>query len=220
MEEKNTVIEIEDRYGDICFGDSSKFSPSERRPQGFVNIFEVDKNGNKELVGKSNLVLYQGREIVASRMFDLQNPNISASPNEFIGWFGLGSGGAPVGNPFIPNPPNSTDTDLTTPIMINPTDATCGDFNITLEGYTKHPFDSVNFQQDSNNSNKYLVIQVLTTMGLDDGVGQLMNEAGLFTAASSAPGYSGTFHLFAKVTFPTIYKSDTRELLFVWYLYV
>jgi hypothetical protein len=57
-------------------------------------------------------------------------------------------------------------------------------------------------------------------MGLDDGVGQLMNEAGLFTAASSAPGYSGTFHLFAKVTFPTIYKSDTRELLFVWYLYV
>lgn len=219
MDEKTVVIEVKDRYGE-CLSDASRLVQNEKRPKGFVHIYELDKDGVKKLVQKSNLVLYQGREIVASHMFNIQNPNITASPNEFICWFGLGSGGAPEGNPFVPNPPSSTDIELSTPVMINATDSTCAGFVVGLGGYTKHPFDTITFQQDPYNSDRYLIIQVLTTMGLDDAVGKTVNEAGLYTANSAAGGYGGEFHLFARVTFPSIYKSDTRELLFVWYLYV
>ena len=220
MDEKNMIVEVEDRYGEYCFADSTKVVADERRPRGVVNIFEVEEDGTKKLIEKSNLVLYQGREVVASSMFGVQNPFITATPNEQISWFGLGTGGAPSGSPFDPIPPNSTDTDLNSAIMINATDSTCAGYSSILSGYTKHPFDSVIYQPDPANNNAYLIVQVVTTIGLDDAVGQQINEAGLYAAASAAGGYAGAFHLFAKVTFPTIYKSNTRELLFVWYLYV
>ena len=66
----------------------------------------------------------------------------------------------------------------------------------------------------------WLVLKITTTAGIDDANDERLSEAGLFTAESNAGGYSGTFTLFARVTFPTIIKDSTRRLIFVWYLYV
>jgi hypothetical protein len=104
--------------------------------------------------------------------------------------------------------------------MINATDITYADYRVSPDaGYYKHPFDSLTFEQDADNYNYWLIIRVATTLGTDDGNGFNINEAGLFTATSSAGGHAGNFNLYARVTFPTIVKTSARQLLFVWYVY-
>lgn len=217
--EKDLLIKIEDRYCE-CMKDSigHRHEKKKNTPSGYVQIYEIDENGTKKLVGKSNLVVYLGREWLATRIFNVSNPLVDPEPSEWICWFGLGTGGALPGDPFDPIPPTNLDTDLDTPVGINATDSTCGDFHDGF--YFKHPLDIVKFEQDSENENKYLIIRAEITISNDDANGNNLSEAGLFTAASSSGGYAGPFHMYARVTFPTITKSVTRQLLFVWYIYV
>lgn len=218
--EEITVV-VNDNYGNMCVRDSISNKPVEgdRKPLGHVEVYEL-KDGKKKLLEKSNLVVYQGREWIAERIFNTDNANISSGPTEFICWFGLGSGGAPIGDPLNPTTPTSLDTDLDTELPIHASDGNCADFR--TGNYYKHPFDTVGFQQDPANSNKWLISKVTITIGTDDANGagsQNLNEAGLFFAASDAGGYSGTFFMFSRVTFPTLYKDDTRQLVFMWYIY-
>jgi len=217
--EKNLLIKIEDRYRE-CMRDSigSRQERKKNTPSGYVQIYEIDENGGRILVGKSNLVVYLGREWLATRIFNVSNPLVDPEPSEWISWFGVGTGGVLPGDPFDPIPPTNLDTDLDTPVGINATDATCGDFHDGF--YFKHPLDNVKFEKDSENEDRYLIIRVEITISNDDANGNNLSEAGLFTAASSSGGYSGPFHMYARVTFPTITKSVTRQLLFVWYIYV
>ncbi len=225
MDNKKTfIIESFDSYGDQCFIDSAnKDVKSKRSPQGYVEIFEQDINGDKQLVGKSNLVLYKGREWLASRAFNLDNTSIAATNNEFISWFGLGSGGTMAGDPLVPVPPTNNDTDLTAPIMINLTDTACADYQDTgieeTTGYYKHPFDSITFEEDNANDNAFLVCKVITTVEANDANNSLLSEAGLFTSESKLGDFEGPFNIFARITFPTIVKSEDRRLIFVWYIY-
>ena len=77
------LIEIEERYGDVCFQDGINVSGSKKRnPQGFVKIFEVDEDNKKQLVGKSNLVVYLGRETLAQLLTNINNSNIVQDRNE------------------------------------------------------------------------------------------------------------------------------------------
>lgn len=224
QKDKNVFsIEAHDKWelGDKINNDLKNEHLKERGMRGWVEIYEV-KDGNKELISKNNLVVYQGRAWAATRIFNTENAEVVTDKDEFICWFGLGSGGTPEGDPFTPNSPTNLDTDLSTPVGISQTDATCADF---YDGwYHKHPFDSVAFEQDPDNSLKYLIVKVTTTIGVEDANGstgtQLINEAGLFSSLSAAGGYSGDFHLFARVTFPTIAKDNSRQLLFIWYIYV
>ena len=222
-DEKDMVIRVTDKYGD-CLSDWTCMNPELKeiqRPKGFVEIFEVDKD-TKKLIGKSNLVVYLGRQWLISSALRTPNTMITPTEEEFICWFGLGTGGCPIGDPLNPVAPTVNDTSLDNEIMINASDATCGDYRITpVTGYYKHPFDSVSFEQDADNYNTWLIARVATTIGPSDGNGYNLNEAGLFTAESSVGGYSGVdkFHLYARVTFPTIVKSSSRQLLFIWYLY-
>ena len=218
MEEIKVVIN--DNYGDECLKDSVVNRPvDERKPTGFVEIYEL-KNGKKKLIAKSNLVVYQGREWIAERILNTNNASTSTGPTEFISWFGLGSGGTPIGDPLNPTTPVSTDTNLDTEVPISPSDANCGD--LRLGNYYKHPFDTIEFQQDPTNSDKWLVVKITTTIGTNDANGggsQNLNEAGLFVAASDAGGYSGDFFIFSRVTFATLVKSISRQLVFIWYIY-
>ena len=220
-DEKNMLIQIKDKYGD-CLSDSSMGTKSKKdkeRPKGFVEIFEVDELA-KKLIAKSNLVVLQGREGLLSSAFRTANPNITPIGDEFICWFGLGDGGCPIGDPLNPTAPTVMDTDLVSPIMINASDSTCGDWRVTpVEGYYKHPFDSVGFEQDPDNYNTWLIGIVSTTISNDDANGYNLNEAGLYSASQSSGSYSGNFYLYARVTFPTIVKTNARQLLFVWYVY-
>jgi len=178
---------------------------------------------------------------------------VAGNENHFLCWFGLGQGAADTecspgsGDVFAPEPPSNEDKELLCPVMINTTDASSADFHeindpdypgadcqgtgglYPATGYYKHPFNSVSFEQDNLNDNKWMVIKVTTIIGIDDanGVavgGQALNEAGLYTAESNVGGYgfkdSTKFALFARVTFPTLLKDSTRRLQFVWYLFV
>lgn len=215
---KTTEVVIEDHYGDECLGDSfNKGRSSERRPQGQVHVYEIDDKGKRELVDKSNLVVYNGREILAQMLVRENNSSSANAPDakdHFLCWFGLGSGGVVPASPLIPVPPTLTNTNLNTPVVINAADSTAAD-----SGY-KHPFDNIEFERDPLNDDKWLVLKVTVTIGVDDANGSQISEAGLFTAVSDAGGWAGDFYLFARVTFSSIVKTSDRRLVFVWYLYV
>lgn len=220
-EKKDMIVKVTDFYSD-CLSDkiNNNKRPDNSRPQGFVEIFELTEDNKKKLLGKHNLVVYLGREWLISRAFNLKNEYIDPDESEFICWFGVGDGGAPIGDPFDPTSPTLLDSDLSNPVMINASDSTCSDYRLTPDvGYYKHPFDSLNFEQDSDNYNRWLIIRVVTTLGADDANGFNINEIGLFTAASDSGGYSGPFNLYARTTFPTISKIASRQLIFVWYVY-
>ena len=219
MDEKTTIVDITDKYGDQCLADTFQAGKKEDRakPEGFVEVYDVLPDGSKKLIGKNNLVLYQGREYIAERIFNVENASTSTDKDHFISWFGLGEGGAPVGDPLNPDSPVSTDTDLDTEIPINATDTACADFR--SGSYWKHPFDNIVFEQDGNNNNEWLIVKVTTTIGSDDSNGYNLNEAGLYLSASSSGGHGVPFYLFSRVTFPTIVKDSSRQLMFVWYIY-
>jgi hypothetical protein len=214
---KTTEVEVHDHYGDECLGDSiNRGMSSERRPAGEVHVYEIDDNGKRKLVQKSNLVVYNGREALAQLLIKQNNSSSLYAPNakdHFLSWFGLGNGGVVPADPLDPVPPVLTDTNLSSPVIINSTDSTAAD-----SGY-KHPFDQMEFERDPLNDDKWIIIKVTVTIGVDDANGEQISEAGLFTAPV-APGDVGPFYLFARVTFSSIVKTADRRLVFVWYLYV
>ncbi len=229
---KTTEIEIRDFYGDKCLGDSVRADGGGVRgkPEGYVEIYEEDDKGKRQLVGRHNLVLYQGREQLAQRMVNANNPLATAanSKDEFITWFGLGDGGVLPADPFDPIPPILTDTELYSLAMINATDSSAADYHVVdathpEEGYYKIPFDAIpDFEPDSMNDDNYLVIKITVTVNINDANNYQLSEAGLYTAESSAGGMANTgpFHLFARVTFPSLVKTSDRRLIFRWFLYV
>jgi len=229
MDKKIETIEVvaKDVYGDNCLKDSlnSRGDHGKRSPQGYVEIYEVDDSGNKQLVGKHNLVLYIGREWLAQRIVNFDNVNVTATREEYISWFGLGDGGVIPGDPLNPAPPVLTDTALNSEVMITAVDSSAADYHVPdsshpEEGYYKIPFDSIEFEQDNLNDDRWLVIKIITTIGANYANDKQLSEAGLFTAESNLGGYSGNFTIFSRVTFPSIVKTSDRRLIFTWFLYV
>jgi hypothetical protein len=219
-------IVASDYYGESCLGDSLNRNEShERRPRGEVEIYEVTKDGNKKLVRKSNLVVYLGREILAQILTRKNNTNVYSAKDHFLCWFGLGDGGVLPADPFTPVPPANENDDLESRVMINATDSSAADYHIVSpgypkEGYYKVPFDSLTFERDIYNDGRWLVFRIQVTIGVDDANGEALSEAGLFTAESSTGGWSGDFHLFSRVTFPSLIKDENRRFIITWYLYV
>lgn len=221
---KTLEIQIRDHYGE-CLNDSvNKRCLDRGTPKGFVEIYDVLDNGEKKLISKNNLVLYSGREWLAARAFNLANPSIVPTKDEFISWLGLGDGGVIPGDPFNPSPPVITDLDLSSRVMINPTDASCADYHVITPGYPedgfyKKPFESVEFEADILNNDKYLITKITIPVASSDANGKQLSEAALFTSESSVGGYMGPFNIFARVTFPSIVKTSDRRLIFAWFLY-
>ena len=241
MDKKNRdhIIEAIEYYGDECLNDLLNTPQSfDRRPRGEVHIFELKDGKQKELLYKSNLVVYDARETIVQRMLNTDNPNFSGDSTKptkdcFLCWFGLGEGGVQAGDPLTPIPPVITDNYLNSPIPISDsTSSMYADFHYAGEtrpdGWTysatgsyKKQFDvgGITFEQDELNANKYLIAKISTTIDSDEANGYLISEAGLFTAESSLGGYTGPFILYARITFPTIVKTSEGRLLFSWYLY-
>ena len=220
MEEKNNkdlVIKIKDDCS-FCFSDKvGDGSSKPRSPQGYVEIYEQERDKEKQLVGKHNLVVNMGREWLLTRAFNTNNASITSDRAEFICWLGLGNDGAISGDPFNPIPPTNLDTDLASEVPISTEDVNCGDYHDGA--YYKHPFDSLTFTQDIDNDNSYLILELVTTVGFDDANDYILNEAGLFTNLTNVGGASAPFHLYSRVTFPSSAKDSSRQLIFVWYIY-
>lgn len=224
---KDIEVIAEEHYGDNCLGDAVFTSNGQdRRPQGRVEIWELDEKGNKEkLLNKSNLIVYLGREMLVQRLFDASNASATPTKDEFLYWIGFGSGGVRPADPLVPTPPVLTDTDLNSLVMISATDSSAADYHVAggnypETGYYKYPFDNVEFERDYNNEDKWLIGKITTTLGTALANGQQISEAGLYTAESRNPGYNGQFSLFARVTFPTLIKTSDRRIVFIWYIYV
>ena len=215
---EETVIIIKDNYGESCLSDKlNRKGKKDRKPAGYVEIYEKDEKGEDKLLGKENLVLYQGREWLITRAFNFANGSIGPVPSEYICWFGLGDGGCYGYDPLVPIPPENLDTELNHVIPINTIDTSYADYHDGA--YHKMPVGTIIYEQDSDNDNKYLIAQIVTTVGNDDGNGFSLSEVGMYTASSNTGGYVGPFHLYAKATFPSILKSSSRVLIFVWYVY-
>jgi hypothetical protein len=235
---RDTKILIRESYGDNCLVDRVNVNkPASRRPQGEVYIYEQSDGGKEELVHKSNLVVYLGREMLAQRLVNVSNALVTSTKDEFVSWFGVGDGGVTPADPLDPTPPINNDVFLYSPAMISDTTSaiyadphTAGDiravdsFAYPSTGFYKKIFDTdtneVVFETDNLNDDKYLIIKITTTIGINDANGEQLSEAGLFSAASGTGGYSGHFNLFARVTYPSLIKTADRRLIFVWYLYV
>jgi len=211
-------IIAKDFYGDNCLNDSVIKVTGPRRPKGWVEIYEIDEHNQSKKLGKFNLVVYQGRELIAQRMFYTDNSQAITSPDEYISWFGIGSGGVNVGDPYNPSSPISTDRNLNNEIPISAIDTTCGDFHDGF--YWKKPIESITFEQDQYNDNAWLIVKTISRVSLGDANGSHISEAALFSAAGGPiPNHSGPFHMFSKITFPDVVKVNTRQLLFIWYIY-
>jgi len=218
MKKETTIIKAEDHYGDHCLSDAlCNKRDNKVGPKGYVEIYERDAYGNENMIGKSNLIVYNARELIAQKIVNMVNSLAGPDLNEYLCWFGVGDGGANPGDPFNPNPPLNRDSGLYNDIPISATDATCADYHGGF--FYKAPIDEITFEQDPLNENAWLILRTITTLGMQRSVGYQINEAGLFTALSNVPGYSGPFNLFARITFPTLVKTDTRELVFIWYLF-
>lgn len=221
-----TLIEARDVYGDKCLVDQMNNSTSHlRKPEGEVHVFDVTDNGQKKLLHKSNLVLYLGREMLAQRLVNTENINVTPTKDEYVSWFGIGDGGVRPADPLDPVPPINDDDALYSNVMISDSTASYGDYHTAggdypETGFYKKRLDVVEFERDVLNESKWLVIKIQVTIGVNDANGHQLSEAGLFSAESEVPGYSGQFSLFARITFPSLIKTVDRRLLFVWYLYV
>ena len=224
---KDTVIEVKDFYGDKCLIDQVNTNISQyRRPQGEVHIFEVNEDGKQELIKKTNLVVYLGREMLAQRLVNSNNSYVTPTKDEYVSWFCLGDGGVRPADPLDPVPPIMDDTALYSPIpMSDTTSSLYADYHSAggtypANGFYAKSFDEILFRTDNLNDDRYLILQITTTIGVNDANGYQLSEAGLFSAESGSGGYSGQFSLFARVTFPSLIKTSDRRLIFVWYLYV
>ena len=84
--EKDLLICIEDKYGECCFNDSCnvKIDGNRRKPQGVVEIYEVDKDGTKKLYERNNLVVYEARKLVATKIINTNSPHINPDKDEFL----------------------------------------------------------------------------------------------------------------------------------------
>ncbi len=244
---KTTIIKAEDKYSE-CIGDSCfTEKPVRSRPKGFVEVYDLDSNVNlskfknknlnkflkekgnhlgtfnteEPIVKKDNLIVYDGREWLATKMFNLDNASIPSTKEQSIYWFGIGSGGAPEIDPLVPTVPEPADSDLNDSIMINVDTVNYGDYRSYPDiGHYKKRFEAVDFQEDVNYDNRQIIIQTTIVISGNDANGNVINEAGLFLAESDADEYSGDFTLFSRITFSSILKTDNRQLVFIWYIYV
>ncbi len=229
MDKDQIIIKSKEMYGDVI-RDSNTRQIVQRSPRGFVEIYSRGEDGLIKEVSKSNLIILQGRELIGQLLTNVLNNNAISKNGEHIYWLGLGVGGANPATPFSPIPPTELDTDLYDEVPISSDDSTnCTDLTTLLNGrtgYFKHKIDQVEFEVDGANNNAYLITKLTTTIGISDAIGTpewAISEAGLFTSLDNITGqnrgYNGGYHLFARITFPSVIKTSTRELIFLWYLY-
>jgi len=177
------------------------------RPRGRVQIYDVDKNGNKTLLqDTSNLIVFLGRNWVMKRVFTQSTrtppvgpPYYSDDKDLYINWFGVGTKGCSPADVLLPIAPLLSDTHLNQnvpgelPSIIDPSTTTNPrSLNLSTSEYYRRilPIDgiavSVTYIEDPENQGQYLIAQISTTLTETECNGDLgtlytdISEAGLF----------------------------------------
>jgi len=190
---------------------------------GFVTI--IDKETGETIInkarftklpnvkGKSNKILYSGREVAAQRMFNIDRVQGSGEKDLFIHWIGIGSGGADSANCSNPIEPTSSDTGLVTPITLDASNPNYADVG------KKKAFDSVEFLPDRENDNRFLLVKITVTIDFTDANNHPINEAVLYLSDDTNPITANKFVPWARVTFSTISKHSRRAYQLIWYVF-
>jgi hypothetical protein len=216
--------------------------------KGRVVIHGRDKGEQnfKLITDKSNLIVYRGRNWLMSRAFGMDMAT-GVRPdwyNRTIKWFGIGTGGTPVGgDPLDIASPELVDCSLAAhedigglsymettdggyqykafdggyPLFIHDPDVPVGPEVLCTDDLTTDPVDGLDYYGDN-----YLVglIQVTLDSTEGNGSGYLdLNEVGLFCSETQAGYLDADINIFARCTFSTIRKSSARELIFTWYIF-
>lgn len=219
---ENVTVQIHDKLTRL----KDRLTTKDKRPKGRVQIFEKNDDGTlTKIEDTNNLIVYNGREWLIQRATNqLLSGWPVTSPQHYISWFGLGTGGAGA-NLLIPIVPIVTDFQLNQEIVINSLDP-----NLPNSGKL-HPFSTIEFIEDTANNNRFLIASITTVIskteanGPSNGSGPSdyydLNEAALYTSNSNDKSafILSTLKLFARVTFSTIRKNVNRSLVFVWYIY-
>ena len=224
IKKKPMVLAIADNesknmWDKVSVSDSGSESLKPRK--GFVQI--IDKKTGEYLVkdkpcefggtGKNNLIVWQGREIIPQVLFDKNRVLDSGEKDLRVRWLSIGSGGADAVTPFNPIAPSTDNTQLVSESIIDNTNP------LYADGGRKKPFDSVTFEQDAENDNKYLIAKVTTTLLYQDAIGTKLNEMALWLSETDDPLTASTFKMLARVTTSTIELDADRELIVLWYIY-
>ena len=223
-EDENMIIKIKDRFPRL--EDRLTTNNKDKRPKGRVQIFDKNDDGTlTKIEDTHNLVVYNGREWLIQRAVNKALDSwLPTSPQHYISWFGLGTGGAGA-NILIPIVPNIADYQLNQQVVINALDP-----DLPNSGKL-HPFDGIEFIEDPAYNNRFLIVAITTDIakteanGPNNGSGPSdyydLNESGLYTSNSNDKDLLdlNTVKLFARVTFSTIRKNINRSLVFVWYIY-
>jgi hypothetical protein len=204
----------------MCITETPDLSMGKPR-KGFVSI--IDKETGEYLIknkkcefggtGKENLIVWNGREIIPQVLFHQDRNTGSLQKDLRIWWLSTGIGGADPINVLDPIAPDSPDVALNNEIVIDAANINYADLG------KKKPFDSVSFEQDDENDNRFLITRVTTTILYEEANINDLNEAALWLSNSDDPNLATTFELFARVTFSTVRKHENRELIILWYIY-
>jgi len=180
-----------------------------KNPEDKIVVGLVDIYKNNNLIERThNLVVYNGREYLASKSFNL---------GDYKDWnithFAVGSGGTDSNDPTVKNGPEDNDTDLYHPLTLNKNNP-----HYLNDGKLK-PIDSNNIQilTDSNTENHRTLVQVkleiIANQEPDLQLPAKINEAGLYYTKDN------NFRLFAHTTFLDKYLEENDTLTIIWRLF-
>lgn len=195
--------------------------------KGKIEIFEE----NKKIEETTNVVVFSGREWLAQRAFGTVNvnTNYNSGVDWTISYVAFGQGGA-TSDILTPSPAESVDEGLKSPVMLNKNESNY----LTVESDTpnwqlKSIENRFDYDEDSANLNRQLIVSINNTLLKTDANGPDsdnptyydINEIGLFITDPNIgdPVDKSNISLFARTTFSTLRKVQTRQLVFSWKIY-
>ena len=171
-------------------------------------IVEIRNKRGDILERTNNLVVYDGREFAASKVFNKGN---------YVNWnithYGVGKGGTSNTDPTSKIGPDDNDTGLYDALTLNSSDSSY------LAGGTLKPIGSENIiiEQDPNTNNHYTRVKINLVIDPAQEPDLLtpakINEAGIFCTDSN-----GNYKIFAHVTFTDKYIEQNEKLFITWYI--
>lgn len=188
---------------------------------------------NNILQVKRNLVVQTGREFTLRKLFKLpySSENETLLHNRYVCLFGIGSGGAPVSDPFNPITPTSADTQLNTAVPFriantaNPMPSEDANFytdtkvNGSDTQYMKKTFTKVELITDTVKDDYY--VKATLTINEKDARGSRISELGLFSAVVPSDNTYNDIKIFSRITFETepLSAATGKGLIVEYYVY-
>ncbi len=215
-------------------GVNNSFYMKDKSIGGFGEIKVISHDSNESIDKFWNLVVFLGREFVASKVSNLLSGTEDNS-NRKIAYFGVGSGGADASDSSIRFGPTLDDTDMHDPkkFVDSGINQSSNDYLYMKDGYLKRitsdnakieteSHEYVNQNGDTVTEDKKTVVHYTIKIEKDEMLEDTFrfNEAGLYTIDFDSSGnpIDGTDKLFARLTTSNKEKERTESILIEWYV--